>query len=274
MINYIKKQFKWSIQEIIISGFLVSIGMFIDAYLKIGNSKLMTMSIYILIGLILPLPLAIFSAFIMDSMSMLLQGLLSQWWWSMAFQPIILVIISFIIKVIFNTIKNKKIEVWINLLICLILIIGSIAYFSLYNNRFSLDLINKEKYIFQRNERLAQIYISLIGFIIISLMSFFIIFKNYKKIKHNNFFLCFSVILLSVIFIDWIYAPIAFMDFQMHSSNAYMNLDGKWNQQVYETIFYTYIMRSGIHMFVGILLVPSIYTIFENSSLLNNKNKH
>ena len=274
MINYLKKQFKWSIQEIVLSGFLIAIGMFADAYLKIGNAKLISMSIYILIGLILPLPLAVLSAFIMDSMSMLLQGMLSQWWWSMAFQPIILVIIAFSIKSLFILIKDNKIQALVSLIICIILIIGAISYFYLHSDRFSLKFINKEKHSFQIHQRLAQIYISLIGFILISFVSFFIILKNYKNKNNNNFFLCFSVILISVILIDWIYAPLAFMDFQMHSSNAYMSLHGKWNQQIYETVFYTYIMRSGIHMFICILLIPSVYSIFENSSLLNHKNKH
>lgn len=209
MFNTIKSYFKTSPREISLAGILVAIGIVSDSFIRINHYTFITISIYIAISLVLPLWLSIISVILIDTLQLVIRGVIGLWFWSLQIEPIIIALIASFLKYTLDKFKNKKEVTWIVSFIIIgfiatFITILSIDYKRLYPERILISgkLESEEDMI----GRLIQKYLSLIGSIILVIFLSVKLFKFSKGIKNKNPLVLATMILI-VILVDWIYHP-------------------------------------------------------------------
>ena len=227
--------------NIVLTGFLVCIGMLIDAYIKIGYNSFAILPIYILVGIILPIHFGLTAGVLIDTLSQVLQGQIGGWWWSFAIQPIIIILITKVLYLIFNK-KQIKPYIWyISLLFSILVATLGITYIVLNSSDFGSN----------KTDKVITAYLRVLGFAFITLWLTWMVFrfKNHEN-RHDKLVSLLLIVLIAIL-IDWFINPLSAMEWHLNAPNAYAPIKS-WNNELFNTFIWMGIGKSLLHIFIGL----------------------
>ena len=260
----IKKIFKINIRQMALSAIMISIGIVSTSFIKIGHFELITNSIYIILGLFMPLWLALVGALLIDNLSMIIKGEVGYWFWTYALIPILIVVISFLVKLFIFKTRTRKIEMIIGITVMLILIIASILILSLQTNELSFSKVKHTSWYNHktRDENNEEIIIRLItnigaiiGLIIISIMFFIKVWEFHKGAKEKGYITLFIMVIIISIIIDWLYNPFATLLFYKHLGSPNLGIN------TFKIFMSIGIWKSLFHIAIYIPIIYSFYYV-------------
>lgn len=239
------------------SGILLGVGIIAKAYIKIGYFEIITIPIYLAIGVMLPLWLGIASALLIDVLSMVISGTIGTWYWTFGLEPPMVVMIAFGFKYMFSLFKSQKTSMYFAIVFTMAIIIGSIVVISMHYDELSFQHKNWESDdAFTR--RMVKRYGSLIGLLFLVIMSIREITLIYRNKSNDNRKNAFILVILTSLIFDWFYHPWAVYQWELNVLNV------PKSQDLYTTHFVTGIWASTFHISLGIPVMASILFISNN----------
>ncbi|MCK5807142.1 MAG: hypothetical protein KAG91_01965 [Mycoplasmataceae bacterium] len=269
----IKKIFKIDIRQMALAAMLISIGIVSTSFIRIGHFELITNAIYIILGLFMPLWLALTGALLIDNLSMLIKGEVGYWFWAYALIPALIVFISFFVKLFIFKNKTRKSEMVIGIVLMSILIVASILIFTLESEQLSFSKIDhtnwsKNTTRIENDEELVIRLVTnigaIIGLIMISSLFFIKIWKFNKGEKEKGYITLFLMVIMISIIVDWFYNPFATLLFYKHIGSPKLGINA-----------YRIFMSMGVwkSLFHIAIYVPIIYSFFYVNKKLAFDNK-
>lgn len=248
------------------AGILLGVGIIAKAYIKIGYFEIITIPIYLAIGVMLPLWLGVTSALLIDLLSMVISGTIGTWYWTFGLEPPMVVLIAFGFKYMFSLFKNPKASMYLAIIFTTAIIIGSIVVISMHYEDLSIHQKTKESDdAFTR--RLVKRYGSLLGLLFVIAMSIREIILIHKNKSNDNRKIAFILVILTSLIFDWFYHPWAVYQWELNVLNV------PKSQDLYTTHFVTGIWASTFHISLGIPIMASIMLITKNISY-NKKDRY
>ena len=270
----LKDSMKVNIYQITLAGILIGIGVIADTFFRVGRYTFITTSIYIVIGLLLPIWLGVSAALAIDTLQLIFRGMLGYWYWSLQLEPAIIVFISFTLRFLFTSIKSKKVMQIISILFMVAIIIGGSLMIGLESEKLSVS----RNYIHGRHPhfesdsefttRLIRSYISILGLIFVIAIMSNEIYKITKGKTTNRRIASLIVVVITALLFDWLYHPWAVYNWQVNSLGLAPSLE------IFKINVITGIWGSTFHIGMGIPLVAAMYYVAEHTNLNKKQNKY
>ncbi|WP_029513831.1 ECF transporter S component [Mycoplasmopsis primatum] len=263
-----KHPFKFSIMELVLSGFLL--GFFILSYflMKItGLNNLFTTEIFfcIIFGMILGPFKGSFIAFLADTLSLLISGLIGTWFWLYAIWPPIIAFISSLYFTFFKATKYAKIIVPFIVIISAITVMIVIYSQNVYQTTDGKIGINLQKYNAKKDKKInIPEFATIIGMVIylalalMSTITISIFYLKNKSPKLLDYLLILSITTFVIVFYRWIFGPIVYIKYMNYLQNKNWTISDK-----YAVFAIPIVVKSMITLPVYVIILTSIYPVIN-----------
>ncbi|WP_406614932.1 ECF transporter S component [Mycoplasmopsis hyopharyngis] len=266
--KYFIRLFKFNSLEIAISGMLLAIQLITMYISKMTILKVIPIEIeflfYILYGpLIGPIKGALL-AFLGDTLTMLINGTIGQWYYGYSLVSIAIPIISYLFVLLFKKNKYAQIIMPITIIVIGLTIAALTLFYFSKDGQIALKGSRKNKY---GNSPISiKIVIGMMAvYTIIGIsacLAFFVIYQKTKKEKWKNYLLIFSLIIFILIIFRWAFGSMLYIDYY-NKIIAPKSKNPMVLKDHYLTFMYPIVIKSLFTIPIYTLIATPVFNIVE-----------
>ena len=264
-----KKSMKVNIFQLSLAGILLCVGVLAEGYIRVGYTTFITFSIYLTVGLILPLWLGVATGLLIDLLYLVLIGWIGDWYWTMGLEKVLIVIVGWAGQFFYSLVKSRKLTLILSVSFLLIILVGGTVAFVTKDNQLSQDhILNRGKLETDTQflERWLKNGFAIAGMLGISIFMILHIIHYVKGTKKSEYLATVLMAIMAAVIVQWLYHP-----WNVAMWYQYKRGVSSWDH--YDVWQISAMISSLFYIGISIPIVTMFWTIYKSSTYFKNKNR-